>query len=195
MPPAAPDATALLLEGEGDALDALFPLVYGELHRIARRQLRRQPAGHTLNTTALVHEAYLKLIHAERVEWQDRAHFYALSARAMRQILLNYARDRQALKRGGDHHRITFTDDFAVAHQRAVALLDLDAALTEMADLDERMSRVVELRFFGGLSEAEIGHVLGISERTVRREWRQARAWLTRALVGGGEETGAPREP
>ena len=188
------DATALLLDVRArgdDAVEALFPLVYDELHRLAHLQLRRRRPGQTLNTTALVHEAYLKLVRADDVSWEDRAHFYALSARAMRQILLNHARARGAQRRGGDRHRVTLdglgTEDLAEA--RAATLLDLDAALDALAALDERMGRIVELRFYGGLSEEEVAEVLGVSPRTVRRDWRQSKAWLARTLRGHGTES------
>ncbi len=189
------DATALLADLRSDdpnAVEALFPLVYDELRQLARRQRRRLP-GHTLDTTALVHEAYLKLVRAEDVGWEDRAHFYALSARAMRQILLNHARARNAQRRGGDLQRVALDgplpDAGALADERAATLLDLDAALDALSHLDERMGRVVELRFYGGLSEEDIGLVLGVSARTVRRDWRQAKAWLTRYL---GERSAPP---
>lgn len=176
--------------GNQEVLDQLLPLVYGELHRLARRQLGRYRPGATLNTTALVHEAYLKLVDARRARWEDRAHFYAVSARVMRQVLLNYARRGRAQKRGGDWQRITFDEEFLAPVQRAEILLTLDEALIQLAAIDERMSRIVEMRFFGGLTERQTAHVLGVSDRTVRREWRGAKAWLAqfldvRAGVGG----------
>ena len=192
MTPVSPTPTVLLDRlDDPDAVEALFPLVYDELRQIAHRQLvRRGRPGETLNTTGLVHEAYLKLADAEHVSWENRTHFYALSARVMRQVLLNYARDRQALKRGGHLQRATFDDALAVASDRAETLIDFDRALDALAEVDERMSRVVEMRFFGGLTEKEIGHVLDVSPRTVRREWRQAKAWLARSLAPcGGEDT------
>lgn len=183
--PEAQEITRLLGSLEGgnqEALNELLPLVYGELQRIAHRQLGRGRPGATLNTTALVHEAYLKLVDARHANWQDRAHFFAVSARAMRQILLNYARQSRAQKRGGEWRRITLDEVSLAPVQRAEVLLALDEGLTVLASIDGRMSRVVELRFFGGLTEREIGHVIGVSERTVRREWREAKAWLVRFL-------------
>ena len=177
--------TGLLLawrEGEADALDRLFPLVYDELGRIAHAQLRRERAAHTLGTTALVHEAYLRLVDQTRVQWVDRAHFFAVATEAMRRILVDYARRFQAEKRGGALERVSVSDAMLVAEERAETMVALDDALTQLAALDERLSRVVECRFFGGLTEEETAEVLGVTARTVRRDWAKAKAWLNRAL-------------
>ena len=176
-------------EGDGAAFDRLVALVYRELRVIARRQLRRRRPGQTLTTTALVHEAYLRL--ADHAGWHDRAHFLAVAALAMRHVLVDAARRRAAKKRGGDEVRITF-DALAPgaeepgADARAVEILAVDRALTALAALNERLSRLVELRFFAGLTEEEVAQVMGTSERTVRRDWRKARAYLFQALGGPG---------
>lgn len=177
--------TGLLLAwraGEADALDRLFPIVYDELRRIAHRQLRRETAGHTLNTTALVHEAYLKLVDQTQVQWVDRSHFFAVATQAMRRVLVDYARYYQADKRGGVPARVNVSDAMLVADDSAETLLAIDEALTELASLDERLGRVVECRFFGGLTEEETAEVLGVTARTVRRDWTKAKGWLHRAL-------------
>ena len=169
-------------EGDPEALQRLLPAVYDELHRLAHAQLRGERRDHTLNTTALIHEAYLKLVRLETVAWPSRAHFYALAARVMRHILINYAARRKAQKRGGGLHAVPLDDAVAVAYDRADELLALDEALTQLAALDERQSRVVECRFFGGLSLDETAEALGVSPATVSRDWTMARAWLNRAL-------------
>jgi RNA polymerase sigma factor (TIGR02999 family) len=179
-------------EGDGDAAAPLFERVYEELHRIARRQLGHERAGHTLSTTAVVHEAYFKLVGQTRVEWADRGHFFAVAARAMRRILLDYARRRRAAKRGGAERPVTLDEETLgdaalataamAADERAEVLIALDEALARLAALDERQARVVECRFFGGLTEEETAHALGVTERTVRRDWVKAKAWLYRAL-------------
>ena len=177
--------TGLLLAwraGKADALERLFPLVYDELCRIAHAQLRRERAGHTLGTTALVHEAYLKLVDQTRAQWVDRAHFFAVATDAMRRILVDHARRFRAEKRGGDAERVSLSDSMLVAEERAETLLALDDALTQLAALDGRLSRVVECRFFGGLTEEETAEVLGVTARTVRRDWIKAKGWLHRAL-------------
>ena len=168
--------------GEADALDRLFPLVYDELRSIAHGQLGRERPAHTLGTTGLVHEAYFKLVGQTRVQWTDRSHFFAVATQAMRRLLVDYARHYQTEKRGGDPRRVGLDDGMLVAEQRADTLLALDAALTELAGLDERLSRVVEYRFFGGLTEEETAEVLGVTVRTIRRDWTKARRWLRRAL-------------
>lgn len=173
-----------------DKVQDLAPEIYEELRRIAHFQLRRERSGHTLNTTALVHEAYLRLADRSDTSWEDRTHFMALSARIMRHILIDYARKRNALKRGGDQVRVTFNDEFHGGDARMTQLIALDTALKQLAKQDERLARVVELRFFGGLKEVEIGDVLGISARTVRRDWRKARAWLSLALKEDEDVTG-----
>ena len=177
------DVTGLLLAwraGDGTALDRLFPLVYEELRRIAHRQLGRERSGHTLGTTALVHESYLKLVDQTRARWEDRAHFFAIAAGAMRRILVDYARRHRAAKRGGT--RVGLDDATLVADERADTLVALDEALTRLAEVDERLGRVVECRFFGGLSEEETAQALGVTARTVRRDWVKAKAWLHQAL-------------
>jgi RNA polymerase sigma factor (TIGR02999 family) len=179
------DITGLLLAwraGEPGVFDRLFPLVYDELHRIAHSQLGREPPGHTLDTTSLVHEAYLRLVDQTRVQWTDRSHFFAVATQAMRRILVDYARRYRAQKRGGAPRRVSLKDAMLVAEERADALLAVDEALGELAGLDERLSRVVECRFFGGLTEEETAEVLGITARTVRRDWTKAKGWLHRAL-------------
>lgn len=181
----APDATDLLVdlrEGDREAVDRLFPLVYDELRRLAHLQRRRLRPGQTLNTTALVHEAYLKLVDQSRMGWNDRAHFLAVCARAMRQVVLNYARRQSAQKRGGSQTPLPLDETRLAPEQRAGVFIALDEALTQLTKRDERMGRVVECRFFGGLTEKEIAHVLEVSERTVRRDWRKARRWLAQAL-------------
>jgi RNA polymerase sigma factor (TIGR02999 family) len=168
--------------GKTGASDRLFPLVYDELRRIAHRQLGRERDGHTLDTTALVHEAYLKLVDQTRVQWVDRSHFLAVAAQAMRRILVDYARRYSSDKRGGAPTRVNLSDATIVAEQRADLLLALDEALNDLARMDERLSRVVECRFFGGLTEEETAEVLGVTARTVRRDWTKAKGWLHRVL-------------
>jgi RNA polymerase sigma factor (TIGR02999 family) len=180
------EVTRLLaeLDGEGrDAMDRVFPLIYDELHNVAHRQLRLERADHTLSATALVHEAYLRLAGAERIEWRSRAHFFAVAARAMRRILINYAESRNAQKRGGQWQRVELVADSAVQRDRDVVMLDLDRALTRLAALDERQCRIVECRYFAGMSLEETAAGLDISVATVKREWTMARAWLNRELV------------
>jgi RNA polymerase sigma factor (TIGR02999 family) len=182
--------TGLLLawsDGDQAALEKLIPLVYAELHRLARRYMRRENAGHTLQTSALVNEAYLRLIEAQRVEWQSRSHFFAVSAQIMRRILVDFARARQNLKRGGGARRVSLGEDLVVARERGADLLALDEALERLCALNVRQSQVVELRYFAGLNEEEVAEVLKVSPRTVRHDWGLARAWLYRELsVGGG---------
>jgi len=178
-------------DGASDALGRLVPLVYGELRRIAHRQLRAERAGHTLSTTGLVHEAYLKLADQSRVEWQDRAHFFAVAARAMRRILVDYARRHRALRRGGERVRLSLgaLDEAGAGAidvaARADELVALDGALRRLAALDERLARVVECRYFAGLTDAETALALGVTARTVGRDWVKARGWLYQALRPG----------
>jgi RNA polymerase sigma factor (TIGR02999 family) len=184
-PPSEADITGLLLAwraGDRNAVDRLFPLVYDELRRIAHRQLGRERADHTLGTTALVHEAYLKLVDQTRAQLTDRAHFFAVAARAMRRILVDYARRHRALKRGGAAGRVSLSDAALVASERADTLVALDEALTRLAELDDRLSQVVECRFFGGLTEEETAEALAVTARTVRRDWVKAKGWLYQAL-------------
>jgi RNA polymerase sigma factor (TIGR02999 family) len=169
-------------QGDCIAAEQLFPLVYDELHRLAERQMRRERSDHTLQTTALVNEAYLRLIDQRRVSWQNRAHFFGVAAQLMRRILIKYAERRRAAKRGGGQYELQLEEADVVTDERATDLIALDHALTELAAFDPRQSRIVELRFFGGLNVEEIGVVLGISPATVKREWRVARAWLYGAI-------------
>lgn len=185
------DVTRLLMEvqeGNPEASEQLWSEVYDALRLVARNKLRGERAGHTLSTTALVHEAYLKIIDHTRVEWEDRLHFFAMASRIMRNILIDYARRRKAQKRGGDAPHVPLDDAIVSADTSAETFLALDDALNQLAELDERLARVVEYRFFGGMQEKEIAELLDISPRTVRRDWRKAKGWLSRALA---EETDA----
>jgi len=182
-PPDAGEITRLLREwSEGDAaaLESLTPLVYGELRRIAQRLFGSESPGHTLQPTALVHEAYEKLIGVD-TDWQDRTHFYALAARMMRRLLVNHANARKAAKRGGDALRVTL-DESAVGGNAEENLLDLDYALSKLAGFDERMARILELHYFGGLTHEQAARVVGVSEPTSRRDLRLARAWLRKYM-------------
>jgi RNA polymerase sigma factor (TIGR02999 family) len=182
------DLTRLLAEaseGKRDALDALLPLVYDELHRQAAAYMRREQPGHTIQATALVHEAYLRLMKEPNTRWQNRAHFCAIAANSMRQILVERARARKRLKRAGDRQRITLSDAIPAPAAEAVDVELLDAALTRLAGMDPELARLVELRFFGGLSIEETADVLGVSPATVKRSWATARAWLKREMTGG----------
>jgi RNA polymerase sigma-70 factor (ECF subfamily) len=177
--------TALLVEwGEGDkaALNRLMPLVYDELRRIAHRYVQREREGHTLQTSALVNEAYLRLAGQQEVDWQGRAHFFGVTAQVMRHILIDHARRRRYAKHGGEVRRIAIEDAAEMSMPRASELIALDEALDELSKLDHRKSRVVELRYFGGLSLEETAEVLKISLMTVRRDWRAAKAWLYRRI-------------
>jgi len=175
----------LLAWGDGDqtALEKLMPLVYEELRRVAARHMRRQGPGHTLQTTALVNEAYVRLIDSSQVRWQNRAHFFAVSAQMMRRILIDFARSRRYLKRGGGVQQVSLDETLAVAPERGSDLLELDEALTRLAALSGRQAQIVELRYFGGLSEEEAAEALKISVRTVQRDWNLARLWLYRELT------------
>jgi RNA polymerase sigma factor (TIGR02999 family) len=168
--------------GEDAALDEIIPIVYRELRRIAHRYMAGERPDHTLQTTALVNEAYLKLVDSRGVNWRNRAHFFAISAQLMRRILVDYARARGYRKRGGGVRDITLRDELAGANERARNVLDLDDALKALAELDPRKSKVVELRFFGGLSLEETAEVLKVCPDTVLRDWRMAKAWLGREL-------------
>ena len=181
--PSVSDAPAPAGPGDPGAHDEAFPLVYDELRRLARRQLRREADGHTLSTTALVHEAYLRLADQTRGRWQDRAHFLAIAATAMRRILVDHARRHHAAKRGGAARRVPLEriEDLAT-DDRAEILVALDAALARLASLDPRQARVVECRFFGGLTEEETAEALGVGLRTVKRDWAKARSWLYQEL-------------
>jgi RNA polymerase sigma factor (TIGR02999 family) len=175
------DVTQLLIawsDGDQLALEELTPLVDRELHRLAHHYMRREGVGHTLQTTALVNEAYLKLINQKNVHWKNRAHFFALSAKLMRRILVDHARSRRYAKRGGDARRISFDEMHFAAAGKGDDLVELDEALQRLTAIDERKGQVVELRFFGGLSVEETAEALEISSVTVMREWSMAKAWL-----------------
>jgi RNA polymerase sigma-70 factor (ECF subfamily) len=169
-------------DGDSGAFDQLMPLVYGELRRMARRYMGQQPSGHTLQTTALIHEAYLRLVGQEEKRWENRAHFFGVAAQAMRHILVDYARARSTAKRGGEARAVSLEETAIVSDERAAELVALDDALEGLARLSPRQSRVVELRYFGGLSVTETAEVLKVSPDTVTRDWNQAKAWLYRAL-------------
>ena len=171
-----------LAPGDRPAGEQLFEDVYTELRALAARYLHRERKDHTLQPTALVHEAYLKLVGHTRVDWQGRAHFLAIAAQAMRQILVDHARRHRAAKRGGHRHRIALDDNLVVESSRDVDLLAMEAALTRLTKLDPRQAQMVELRFFGGLSIEEVAKVMKISKRSVEREWTMVRAWLRREL-------------
>jgi RNA polymerase sigma factor (TIGR02999 family) len=168
--------------GDQDALDKLMPLVYDELRRMAKRHMDRQVPGHTLQTTALIHEAYLRLVDQKETRWQNRAHFFAVAARAMRHILVDYARARHAAKRGGEVRLAPLDEAAVVSVERTSELVALDDALESLAAVDQRKCQVVELRYFGGLSVEETAEVLKVSPETVARDWRLARTWLLRQL-------------
>jgi RNA polymerase sigma factor (TIGR02999 family) len=179
------EVTGLLLAwngGDPTALERLIPLVYDELRRLARHYMDREAPGHDLRTTALVHETYLRLVDASRVRWQNRAHFLALSARLMRRVLVEFARARQAQKRGGGLCRVDLEEALTVSDEQHPDLVALDEALSALASFDERKSQVVELRFFGGLTVEETAEALKVSSDTVMRDWKVARTWLLREL-------------
>ncbi len=185
--PRAADVTQLLLawrEGDSSALERLLPLVYTELHHLAHDRLRGEPAGDTLQTTALVHEAYLRLVDGTQVSWNNRAHFFAVCARLMRRILIDRARARRANKRGADAPHVRFEEWLGEGPARDAELLALDEALTRLAETDARRGKVVELRYFGGLTAEETAAALGISVETVTRDWKVARLWLYHELGG-----------
>jgi RNA polymerase sigma factor (TIGR02999 family) len=179
------EITQLLLawnEGDDQALDRLMPLVHQELHRLAHRYMAGERPGHPLQTTALVNEAYVRLIDSSRVRWQNRAHFFAVSAQLMRRILVDVARARKKLKRGGDAIQVSLDEAMDISGEPSADLIALDEALTTLAALDDRKSKVVELRFFGGLSIEETAEVLKVSSITVTRDWAMAKVWLLREL-------------
>ena len=169
--------------GRRDALDRLLPIVHGELHRIASAYMRRERADHTLQPTALVNEAYMRLVDQREIVWQDRAHFVGVAARLMRQVLVDHARARAAVKRAGAAERIPLDETVLVGPERDVDLLALDEALERLAALDPDLTRVVELRYFGGLTTRETAEAMGVSTATVEREWATARSWLKRELT------------
>ncbi len=179
--------TLLLIDwsrGDELALEQLMPLVYDELRQMARRYMRGQPSGHTFQTTELIHEAYLKIARHDEQNWQNRAHFFGVAAQAMRHILVDYARSKNSRKRGGLAEKITLEENLVASANRSEEIVALDDALKQLAILDERKSRVVEMKFFGGLSIEEIAEVLKISPETVKRDWKFARTWLLRELAG-----------
>jgi RNA polymerase sigma factor (TIGR02999 family) len=168
--------------GDRSGVDQLFAVVYQQLRNLAGQFFRREPKENTLQPTALVHEAYMKLVDQTRVDWQGRTHFFAVAAQAMRRILVDHARRRGAAKRGGKRHRIALDDNLVIESNRDEGLLALDNALVKLTKLDPRQAQMIELRFFGGLSIAEVAKVMGISTRSVEREWTMVRAWLRREL-------------
>ncbi len=181
--PSQADITRLLVNwsgGEREALDRLLPLVYSQLRQMAHARLREERIDHTLNTTALVHEAYIKLVNINEVQWQDRAHFLAMASRLMRRILVDYWRKKKAHKRGGDHQRMSLDEDLIIPTGDPDTVLDLDDALSRLEKLNPRQAEAVEHRYFGGLSAEESAQVLGVSRATVERDLRAARAWLAR---------------
>jgi len=179
------DPTKLLervSDGEAEAADRLMTLVYDDFHELAARFLRQEPAGHTLQPTALVHEAYLRLIDQKNVDWKGRTHFLAIGAKAMRRVLVDHARSRKREKRGGQRQRIIFDDKIVLSSEHDEDLLAVDELLAELQDIDPRQASIVELRFFGGMTSAEVADYLGISKSTADREWRIVRAWLRAQL-------------
>ena len=191
MIPASQDVTQLLVDwsnGDQAALDKLLPLVNAELRQLAKRYMRRESPGHTLQTSALVNEAYLRLIDQNHVQWQNRAHFLGIAAQLMRRILIDHARGHQYAKRGGGAVQVSLDETVAVTEARAAELLAVDEALEKLTAMDARKGRIVELRFFSGMTEEETAEVMGISTPTVQREWRAAKAWLRRMLTEGKDD-------
>jgi RNA polymerase sigma factor (TIGR02999 family) len=183
--PSRTDVTDLLVDwgnGDQEALNRLMPLVYDELRRLASRYLRHERPGHTLQTTALVHEAYLKLVDQKNNDFQNRVQFFAVAAQVMRHILVDFARSRRAFKRGGDYCRLSLDEAALSSEEKDADLLSLNEALNSLAEIDPQQSRVVELRVFGGLTVEETAEALGVSPRTVKREWSMAKAWLHRQI-------------
>jgi RNA polymerase sigma factor (TIGR02999 family) len=185
MPQTPQNVTQLLIgwsKGDKEALDTLVPLVYDELRRQASRYLRRERVGHTLQTTALIHEAYLRLIDQKNVHWQNRAHFFGIAAQLMRRILVDHARTKKRAKRGGSNIRVSFDEANVMVQGQDLDIVALDEALERLTEIDEQQSRIVELRFFSGLTVEETAEVLGISPATVKRDWSMAKAWLHREI-------------
>jgi RNA polymerase sigma-70 factor (ECF subfamily) len=181
------EITQLLAEWSGgnqSALDELYPLVYDELHRLARRYMNRERKGHTLQTTALINEAYVRLVDQKNVHWANRSHFFAISAQIMRRILIDHARRHAYAKRGGGAQQVSLEEAATVARDQGKELLRLDEAIKSLSEMDPRRGQVVELRYFGGLNNEEIAGVLNVSENTVTRDWNMARAWLYQQLTG-----------
>lgn len=172
--------------GDEHALDELIPLVYNEMHKMAYSRLKGERPDHTYSATALVHEAYLKLIDFNRIDWQNRNHFFAIASQVMRNILVDYAVKQKAQKRGGDNHKITLDEQHIKREMNLEEIISVDQALNRLAEIDERQAKVVECRFFGGLTIEETAQALGISEPTVSRDWKVARAWLNRELGAEG---------
>ena len=177
-------------DGDQQALDKLMPLVYDELRRIASRYMKREHPGHTLQTTALVNEAYLRMVGQQNVNWQNRAHFFGVAASVMRHLLVDRARANGRVRRGGNPLQVTLDEAAVVSEQKGEELLALDEALTKLNEIDERKVKIVELRYFSGLSAVETAEVLGVSEITVKREWLKAKAWLYRELTSGTHDEG-----
>lgn len=191
-PVPAPDVTRLLVNwshGDQSALEELMPLVYGELRRLASAYLRRERSDHTLQSTALVNEAFLRLVNQQDVQWRNRAHFYGIAAQMIRRILVDHARSQHAEKRGSGAVKLALDEAMAVPQQGDVDLLGLNDALDRLARLDERQSRIVELRFFTGLSIEETAEVMQLSPASIKREWSSARAWLFREMTRGRADT------
>jgi len=189
MAPSGPVVSQLLAEarhGDRGALDKLMPVLYEELRRLAKRHMLRQSPGHTLQTTDLVNQAYLRLVHVQGAQWKDRLHFLSVASRAMRSVLVDHARRRRYAKRGGARVRVSLEDAAIVSEQPGAEVIAVHEALNRLALLDQRKSQIVELRYFGGLTIEETAEVLGISRETVNREWNKARAWLYDALRQGG---------
>ena len=189
--PSSSEVTGLLRawgQGDEDALQKLMPLVYDQLHLAARRYMAGERSGHTLQTTALIHETYLRLVDIRQVKWQDRAHFLAVCAQLMRRILIDFARSRGYQKRGGAATHVNFDETLIVTAQPDSDLVALDDALNRLAQVDERKSKVVELRFFGGLDVKETAEVMKVSADTVMRDWKLAKVWLLRELRGGNHD-------
>lgn len=182
------EVTQLLISwrnGDSEALDKLIPMVYAELRKLARRHMARESPDHTLQTSALINETYLKLVDQQNVQWQNRAHFFAVAAQVMRHILMDHARSHRYQKRGAGAPKVAFDENTGLSDERAAELVSLDDALTALAEIDPRKSRIIELRFFGGLSVEETAVIMKISPVTVSREWRAARAWLRREMATG----------
>ncbi len=190
MSEASPTSVTQLLQawraGDKTALDQLLPLVQTELHGLAKRIMSRERQGHTWQTTELVNEAYLRLVNQQQVEWQDRAHFFAVASQVMRHLLVDHARERQQVKQGGGAQRLSLDEVALVAPDRSADLLALDDALNRLANFDKQKSRIVELRYFGGLTVEEVAEVLGIASITVKREWARAKLWLYKELQPQG---------
>lgn len=196
MTPSPPSVTELLRnwsDGDHQAQEQLFQIVYNELHRQAARYMRREHPGLSLQTTDLIHEAYLRLVDQQTVEWQNRLHFFAIAAKVMRHILVDHARSQQAAKRGGADIRLPLEEAMVISPEPDLDFVALDEALTRLTQIDLQQSQVVELRFFSGLSVEETAKVLEVSERTVKRDWNVAKAWLRRELSRGGKERARPK--